>query len=265
MKKIVFFDVDDTLIHHRGDISYIPTNTKKSIEKLKENGHIVAIASGRAYWQIKPIMEHLGVENAVCINGHMLVVGNKIVKRHILDKEELKKVFKMINPFKLMPVVAFTENEVLLKDYFGKVRKKLIGSVRPLEFETEEYFTSALRKFKKQDLDYFLVMLINKKLKFKDEYKKLEFKPWGDIAYEVACKGISKYSGIVELTKHFNIDDENIYAFGDNYNDIEMLKGVQHGVAMGNSIEELKKVADYVTDSVENNGIEKACIHYKLI
>ena len=57
----------------------------------------------------------------------------------------------------------------------------------------------------------------------------------------------------------------NVYAFGDQLNDLEMLSFVEHGVAMGNANDEVKAAADYVTDSVDDNGIENALKHFQLI
>ena len=72
-------------------------------------------------------------------------------------------------------------------------------------------------------------------------------------------------AGIQLMTKHFNIPLECAMAFGDGGNDIPMLQHVPYGVAMGNACEELKSVADYITESVDEDGIENALRHFGLI
>ena len=54
-------------------------------------------------------------------------------------------------------------------------------------------------------------------------------------------------------------------AFGDGENDLDMLKAVQLGIAMGNGEEQVKQIADYVTSDINEDGIYNACKHYKLI
>ena len=67
------------------------------------------------------------------------------------------------------------------------------------------------------------------------------------------------------MLDYFGISLEESMAFGDGGNDIPMLKHVGIGVAMGNAEDEVKQAADYVTDSVDENGIEKALWHFGVI
>jgi len=57
------------------------------------------------------------------------------------------------------------------------------------------------------------------------------------------------------MVKHLGIDMKNVFAFGDGLNDLEMIENVGTGIAMGNAVEPLKKLANYVTSSVEEDGI----------
>jgi Cof subfamily protein (haloacid dehalogenase superfamily) len=75
----------------------------------------------------------------------------------------------------------------------------------------------------------------------------------------------SKAKGIDRLCEYFDIDKKDTYAFGDSLNDIEMLKMVNVGVAMGNAQDEAKAVADYITDKIDEDGIKNALVHFGLI
>jgi hydroxymethylpyrimidine pyrophosphatase-like HAD family hydrolase len=77
--------------------------------------------------------------------------------------------------------------------------------------------------------------------------------------------GISKQTGIENFCKHFDIDVSETMSFGDGGNDISMLKFTKIGIAMGNANDSVKEVADYVTEDVDNHGIEKALIHFGLL
>lgn len=69
----------------------------------------------------------------------------------------------------------------------------------------------------------------------------------------------------MKLANKLNISSSEIIAFGDGNNDIEMIKNVGHGVAMDNANSELKKVADAITDSVENSGVYKYLLKINLL
>ena len=75
---------------------------------------------------------------------------------------------------------------------------------------------------------------------------------------DLVLRGIDKGVGIARLCQHFHIDPQATMAFGDGINDLEMLQAAGAGVAMGQGREEIKAIADYVTDSVEQDGIVTA-------
>lgn len=74
-----------------------------------------------------------------------------------------------------------------------------------------------------------------------------------------------KVAGIRQYLKENNILIQETMAFGDGENDIEMLEYAGIGIAMGNSDDMVKKSADYVTDCIDNEGIEKALRHFEVI
>ena len=76
---------------------------------------------------------------------------------------------------------------------------------------------------------------------------------------------ISKATGIQKVLDHYHLDQDDTYAFGDGENDLEMIEFCRVGVAMGNACDELKEIAEYVTDSVNDDGIYHAFKHYHLI
>jgi hydroxymethylpyrimidine pyrophosphatase-like HAD family hydrolase len=75
---------------------------------------------------------------------------------------------------------------------------------------------------------------------------------------EIAHKSISKLSGIdYLLDNHFQTTRERSLAFGDNYNDLEMIANLGHGVAVGNAKDEVKAAADQIADTGKNDGVAK--------
>ena len=82
---------------------------------------------------------------------------------------------------------------------------------------------------------------------------------------EISLSGITKSYGMQKMLDFLHVDRKDTIAFGDGYNDLEMLQFVENGVAMGNAVDDLKAVADYVTDSVDQDGIYKAMKELGLI
>ena len=88
---------------------------------------------------------------------------------------------------------------------------------------------------------------------------------WSDFAVDIIAKKGGKVAGIQAFLEKYGISREETMAFGDGENDMEMLEFVQVGVAMGNAEDCVKKIADYVTDTVDDDGIEKALIDLGLL
>lgn len=88
---------------------------------------------------------------------------------------------------------------------------------------------------------------------------------WNPLFTDIVPRGGSKQVGMEKLLAHFGIRREECMAFGDGGNDIPMLRYAGIGVAMGNAREEVKAAADYVTSSVDEDGIAMALRHFGLL
>jgi Cof subfamily protein (haloacid dehalogenase superfamily) len=82
---------------------------------------------------------------------------------------------------------------------------------------------------------------------------------------DVTVLGWDKGDGLKAVAEYMKVPRENTYAFGDGLNDICMLKSAGHGIAMGNGQEEVKQAAEYVTTSIDDNGVWNGLKHYHLI
>lgn len=98
--------------------------------------------------------------------------------------------------------------------------------------------------------------VINKSLDYLNEIKN------GHYFFDIVNKNVNKGNAITDLLKILKINKKNSLCFGDSINDIEMFKSVGTSVAMGNSIEEIKNTANYITDTNDNDGISKFCNKY---
>src|SRR3954447_7714531 len=88
-KSIIFFDIDGTLLNHD---KKFPLSTKESIFKLKELGHEVAIATGRAPFMFEDLRQELGIDTFVSYNGQYVVLRGEELYRNPLKVSSLEKL-----------------------------------------------------------------------------------------------------------------------------------------------------------------------------
>ena len=88
---------------------------------------------------------------------------------------------------------------------------------------------------------------------------------WHPAFTDVTAKGADKGEGLLTMALHEGLNPQHTIAFGDGGNDSTMIREAGIGVAMGNAIDELKEMADYVTTSVDDDGILNALKHFGLI
>ncbi|OIK11533.1 hydrolase Cof [Bacillus sp. MUM 13] len=256
MMKIVFFDIDGTLLDHEKSL---PASAKKAIKTLQENGVFVAISTGRAPFMFKALREELDIDTFVSFNGQYVVFENNVIYQNPLSPEEVEK---LKNHAGKQDTALVFMNEQTMKSTVqnnGRV-KEAMGT---LKFPHPE-----------QDGDFYKDKEIYQSLLFCSEeeehqyighYDKFRFIRWHELCLDVLPAGGSKAEGIKILMDKIGFKLDDVYAFGDGLNDIEMLQAVGHGVAMGNALEEVKKHADFVTKDVDDDGILYGLKHLKLI
>lgn len=250
MPKTVFFDLDGTLISHK--TNSIPKSTKEAIKLLQTNGHKVVIATGRVPALFYGVDEELGITSYVGANGRVCVDNKTIVYNKFIDKEVLKKFVDYVNERQID--IAFEG----INDYVLNSRKTDLPNKFSDVFHLEYPIVHC--DFHLNNDVYQVVMFCeNCNLEeFQERFPKLNFSVSNQYGVDVNEKGGMKELGVSKLIEYFDIDIKDTVAFGDGYNDIGMLQLCHTGVAMGNAYDEVKEMADFVTDTVDNNGIYNA-------
>lgn len=263
-EKLILFDVDDTIIDHHTDKSEIPEQTRQTIQALKERGHKVGLATGRSKIHASYVMELLGLDTAVTFGGHLVTCDGVDICRHSLPVDEVQRLLEQFKdtPY---PIMAVTSEQMYLKDYKDKVKTALFNEKDLIEGEPPYDPNTLLKPLDDSAREYMSMMVFSPTIKDKDSFKNLEFNPWGERGFEVYAKGVSKFSGIEYLAKHLNMSLEDVFVFGDSYNDLHMLEHIPHSIAVGNAVEAAKKVASYVAPPIYENGIRIACEHFGLL
>ncbi|AXM88041.1 Cof-type HAD-IIB family hydrolase [Anoxybacillus ayderensis] len=245
-RKIVFFDIDGTLLDHE---KQLPTSTYEAIHELKKQGVYVAIATGRAPFMFESLREQLGIESFVSFNGQYVVFEKEVIYNQPLDRERLHALKQMAhdNEHPLIFMDADTMRASVADHPYIHESMGSLKSVHPPYDET--YY---------EQNDIYQALLFCKpeeEQMYVTAFPMFHFVRWHAVSTDILPYGGSKAEGIKKMIEQLGIARENVYAFGDGLNDTEMLRFVGTGVAMGNGHEEAKKVADFITKPVDEDGI----------
>lgn len=245
-KKIVFFDIDGTLLDENKEL---PPSTVRAIQALKASGVYVAIATGRAPFMFADLREKLGIHSFVSFNGQYVVFEGHVIYKNPLHRHKLHELKEYAHenghPLIFMDAEdmrASVEDHPYIHVSMGSL-KFSHPPMDSLYYENRDIYQALL--FCKPEEEHVYV----------NAYPEFHFVRWHSVSTDVLPFGGSKAEGIRKLIERIGIAKEDVYAFGDGLNDMEMLQFVGTGVAMGNAKEEVKKVANLVTKRVDEEGI----------
>lgn len=255
-KKIVFFDIDGTLLDHD---KKIPVSTKEAIAKLKENGIIVAIATGRAPFMFREILEELDIQSFVSLNGQYAVYNDEVIHEQPYSEQQMCELVTFSKDHN-HPLVFQSSDEMSSTVLDHPHILEGMSSLKREQPNVDEEF------YKKKPV--YQVLLFNQnheQKKYEEAFDYLRFVRWHEFSCDVLPQNGSKAHGIEQFIQHLNINWEDTYAFGDGLNDIEMIEKVNYGVVMGNGEDVVKEKAYYVTSDVAEDGIKKGLEKLNLI
>ncbi|HZG61257.1 MAG TPA: Cof-type HAD-IIB family hydrolase [Anoxybacillus sp.] len=245
-KKIVFFDIDGTLLDENKEL---PDSTVQAVQALKDNGVHVAIATGRAPFMFADLRKRLGIDSYVSFNGQYVVFEGEVIYQNPLNRERLhdlkEHAHKNGHPLVFLDAEtmrASMDNHPYIHESMGSL-KFTHPELDPFYYENRDIYQALL--FCKPEEEHLYI----------HEYSEFHFVRWHALSTDILPFGGSKAEGIKRMIERLGIKKEDVYAFGDGLNDIEMLSFVGTGVAMGNAREEVKEVADFVTKDVAEEGI----------
>lgn len=248
MKKMIVLDLDGTTLRNDKTVS---DNTISTLLECRGQGNNILFATARpprdAY---KYVPVPLRDNPIICYNGACIISSEKlnVLYKKEIPKEDVLKVLDIIEKHGYNNM-CIEVNDALYSnfdttDFFGNA-KNCIVDLKEMEFEAA-----------------YKVIICSKKQITDDVIKE----------FPKSCKGIitdngtlcqiinseaSKWTCIESLSKKLDIAKENIIAFGDDFNDLDMIKNAGVGIAMGNAQQEIKNIADFVTDTNTNDGVAK--------
>lgn len=275
MKKLVFFDIDGTLVTRN---NHIPSSTIEAVEQLKLNGGIPVIATGRAPVLMREISKKLKIDSYIAMNGQYIVHEGEVIYSNPIDMDLVDQVVKVANE-RHDGILLSTADEIVANSLISLVNRGslytfLKGLVGIIPERVKLKLWKSLMKKTPEKSDYenkeIYMMNINANQDEELEYEKifaeqLTFTRANEMSMDIVNKGVSKATGAKKMISALGVHRQNTFAFGDGLNDMEIIQFVGTGVAMENGFEELKATADFVTDSVFNHGIANGLKKLELI
>ena len=256
----LFFDSDGTLVSFQ--THEIPPSTILALTQAKANGHRVFIATGRPPIIITNLgaIEHL-IDGYVTTNGALCFVGSEIVACNAIPQEEARRVVDDAVA-KRYGLIVIGERDIAVWDPKGDVddifRRQLavqnLNQAKPVE-EVLSQRVLQLTAFFDSDYEQQMMARIPGCISGR----------WHPAFTDITARGADKGEGLLLMATREGIDPKYTMAFGDGGNDTSMISAAGIGVAMGNAIEALKKEADYVTTSVDDDGILNALRAFAII
>ncbi|MEH7119551.1 HAD family hydrolase [Neobacillus vireti] len=254
--RAIFIDMDGTLLTSS---NYISRRNMEAIYGLMNEGVKVFLATGRHYEVTAPYHKEIGLNTPmICLNGaaiHDAETGKAKQLKTVRLNEERFHHLTAENPFNVMIHTANglyckeTNEEIVYWTKVGQIPPRYIGDLRQANY---------------QDVLKYSVRTGAPSPKLSALFKKeAEVIDWND-GFELVAPNVSKWSAIKSILNEFRFSPNDVVAIGDGPNDIEMLRSVGTGVAMGNASEEVKTAADFVTGHHENDGLAEFIERYLL-
>ncbi len=269
-KKVIFIDIDGTLVGHDNGIAKIPQSAIDAIRKARQLGHYVYLSTGRSLAEIYDYILDIGFDGIIGAAGGYIEHCGKVLYHQKLSYEQIKKITDYFNHNNIYYYLEgndglycnhifldFLKDIVLLGNYEESDFYHAMKSIDTCSLDSINKIT-----FMSQSKNYETIFK-----NFEDEFQIVRAS-WLNVigdAGEISLKGINKASAIKKLMNHLQIDMKNTVAIGDSMNDKEMFECCHIAIAMEKAEHGVEKYADFITKDIFDDGIEYALKYYKII
>ena len=255
--KVIFFDIDDTLRNSK--TGFIPTSIPTVFKQLREKGVLTGIATGRGIFGVVPEIRELKPDFFVTLNGAYIedkkgnvIESNKIAKdkveSYIAWTKEVGIEYGLVGSH----TAKLSTRTELISEAIDPIYPDL--DVDPDFYEKEDIYQ--MWTFEDQGDDLTLP---------ESSASTLRMVRWHEHSSDVVPISGSKAAGVAKVVEHLGLKPENVMVFGDGLNDLELFDYAGISIAMGNSHEKIKEKADYITKTLEEDGIFDALERFGMV
>lgn len=277
MSKIIFLDVDGTLVDYE---NHIPESAAEAIRRARKNGHRVYICTGRSKAEVYEEIWNIGLDGMIGGNGSFVEDHDFIVMHQLITGEQCRRIVDWLHRSKLEFYLESNNGLFASEDFAEAARPALMeysarkGKMGGGEITAASVFPGMIfdGDLYREDVNKISYVLSSYQdyLNTREQFPDMQHGTWGGAGEtalfgDIGVKGITKGNAIERLLAYLGANAEDTIGFGDAKIDIPMLECCEIGVAMGNGGAEIKRMADYITDDVQKDGLYHAFIKLGLI
>ena len=274
--KLLFIDIDGTLFDHEKNA--IPESAKEAILSAKSKGHKIFLSTGRPYADIDKEILDLPLDGMIVSCGAVVYVENKPIYCKTYPQKELINLIQFMSNNN----IGFSLDGIH-KNYLSEEAFICLSGLMFKNNEDSELSRAMMAKnncfpfeeMKEEDLKEVVKISIftkNKESceklfqKIPDSLTGFMYKNYHLDLYngEISIKGITKATGLKQITSYLNKAIEDTVVIGDSLNDLDILQAAGLSICMGNGADECKKVADFTTKDISDDGLAYALKHFNL-
>lgn len=275
--KYIFLDVDGTLINYNGEL---PASAVEAIKDAQANGHKVLPLTGRSKAEIYDYILDIGFDGYIGGNGAYIEYEDEVILRKTLTSEEEEKIVDWLHERGLEFYLESNSGLYASENFRERGKQPMIdyatytGDDKASVFTVDTAFPDMIYG---ADLYRDDIAKISFILDSYEDYKAaiekfphLKVGTWGGdgekaIFGDIGIQNITKATAVEMFLERTEADRKDTFAFGDAKIDNSMIEFCEIGVAMGSGGDSTKAIADYITATVDNDGLKKAFEHFELI
>ena len=259
--RLIAVDLDGTALNSKKELS---PRTMAAIQNAVNSGKFIVPATGRSLNSIpRELMELHGLPYLILNNGSAVVSmpGKKIIFSHVFEPEISLPLFEQLKTFPCMKLAADPEYSMLDQSIYGMKDERLQQRFREMKKNWNPMVLDIEKAIRENPpwVNFFSLVFTDGgewqkifKLLQKQEGLSIASSAWGCI--DIMPAGIHKGRALCFIAEKLGLEKSQVMAIGDNLNDMEMLQNAGYGIAMGNSVETLKELADQITLSCDEDG-----------
>ena len=256
--KLIVLDLDGTLTNSKKEIT--PRN-RETLIRMQEQGIRLVLASGRPTYGIVPLANELRMnEFILSYNGGEIInwETQEMVYENVLPNEVVPVLYECARTHQLS-ILTYDGAEIITENSQDPYVLKEAFLNKMAVRETNDFLTDITLPVAKclivGDADKLIPLEAELCLRLQGRINVFRSEPY---FLELVPQGIDKALSLAVLLKEIGVAREEVIAIGDGYNDLSMIRFAGLGIAMGNAQEPVKKAADYITLSNEEDGVAEA-------
>lgn len=258
MVKAIFFDIDGTLVSFK--THRISPGVLDGLRRVQEKGVKLFIATGRHWKSIGLAADAFPFDGCITVNGQYCFAGDQVFRDVPIAPSVIRRQVELLE--ESGAPCLFLDREGTLYVNPGPV-----ADVFPHQLALPLPEPTPLRQVLGRDIYQMTAFYTKEEEQAAGEhfFPGLEVMRWHPAFVDVIAPDGGKDRGIDAVIQHYGFDLSETMAFGDGENDLPMIRHAHIGVAMGNADDFVKSQADYVTDTVDEDGILTALDRFGLL